>query len=423
MGCIQDAFADHSFDWVYLLEKKRWEPLRRLFEIRAETAKQQHKESGNLPIHEMLKYPDMPFDIVQLCFNNYTGAALIENSVGELPFVIAIHNKLEVKRLQMIIEANPAQVCSQRCEAVNELPLHMLLKRQKPINMVLFELILKSFRDATKQTDISGLIPLQLACKMNTNKKIIIALSQAYPAGAAKTLPGFKSLVQWAFKTIKNLQDQVEVISALIRADPTSASYVDKQGNLPIHYICERENTPLDFIRTVFRAYPRCLSIKDKDGNTPLHSAVETLSGNTVEQVVNMFLDESTKCATIEDKDGNMALHSACECDKPSSKVILRLIQANPKALEKRDKEKNLPLHSALELGDVIEPDVIKVMIDTYPGAVKIKDKEKNTPLHSAVEYMQKYAPVVVDMLLKADPGKYAIKQRDTEGNLAIHSA
>ena len=58
MGCIQDAFADHSFDWVYLLEKKRWEPLRRLFEIRAETAKQQHKESGNLPIHEMLKYPD-----------------------------------------------------------------------------------------------------------------------------------------------------------------------------------------------------------------------------------------------------------------------------------------------------------------------------------------------------------------------------
>ena len=423
MGCIQDAFADRSFDWVYLLEKKRWEPLRRLFEIRAGTAKQQHKESGNLPIHEMLKYPDMPFDIVQLCFNNYTGAALIENSVGELPFVIAIHNKLEVKRLQMIIEANPAQVCSQRCKAVNELPLHMLLKRQKPINMVLFELILKSFRDATKQTDISGLIPLQLACKMNTNKKIIIALTEAYPAGAAETLPGFKSLVQWAFKTIKNLQDQMEVISALIRADPTSASYVDKQGNLPIHYVCERENTPLDFIRTVFRAYPKCLSIKDKDGNTPLHSAVETLSGNTVEQVVNMFLDESTKCATIKDKDGNMALHSACECDKPSSKVILRLIQANPKALEKRDKEGNLPLHSALELGDVIEPDVIKVMIDTYPGAVKIKDKEKNTPLHSAVENMRKFAPAVVDMLLKADPDEYAIEQRDKQGNLAIHSA
>ena len=196
MGCIQDAFADHSFDWIYLLEKKRWEPLRRLFEIRAETSKQQHKKSGDLPIHEMLKYPDIPFDIVQLCLNCYTGAALIENSVGELPFVIAIRNKLEDKRLQMIIEANPAQVCSQRCEAVNELPLHMLLKHRKPINMVLFDLILKSFRDATKQKDVSGLIPLQLACKMNTNKKIIIALTEAYPAGAAETLPGFKSLVQ-----------------------------------------------------------------------------------------------------------------------------------------------------------------------------------------------------------------------------------
>jgi ankyrin repeat protein len=134
-------------------------------------------------------------------------------------------------------------------------------------------------------------------------------------------------------------------------------------------------------------------------------------------------LDESTKCATIKDKDGNMALHSACECQKPSSKVILRLIQANPKALEKRDKEKNLPLHSALELGDVIEPDVIKVMIDMYPGAVKIKDIEKNTPLHSAVENMRKFASAVVDMLLKADPGNYAVKQRDAEGNLAIHSA
>ena len=50
-----------------------------------------------------------------------------------------------------------------------------------------------------------------------------------------------------------------------------------------------------------------------------------------------MFLDESTKCATIKDKDGNMALHSACECHKPSSKVILILIKANPKALVKRD--------------------------------------------------------------------------------------
>ena len=91
--------------------------------------------------------------------------------------------------------------------------------------------------------------------------------------------------------------------------------------------------------------------------------------------------------------------------------------------LEIRDKEGNLPLHSTVELGDVIEPDVIKVMIDTYPGAVKIKDKEKNTPLHSAVENMRKFAPAVVDMLLKADPDEYAIKQRDTEGNLAIHSA
>ena len=167
---------------------------------------------------------------------------------------------------------------------------------------------------------------------MNTNK-IIIALTEAYPAGAAETA-WFKSLVQWAFKTIKNLQDQMEVIAALIRADPTSASCVDEQDNLPIHYICKRENTPLDVIRTVFRAYPGCLSVKDKDGNTPLHSAVETLSGNTVEQVVNMFLDESTN-AEIQDKAiwhyialVNVALHQS----------NLRLIQANPKAL-KRDKK------------------------------------------------------------------------------------
>ena len=100
------------------------------------------------------------------------------------------------------------------------------------------------------------------------------------------------------------------------------------------------------------------------------------------------------------------------------------MCQTNPKALQIRDKDDGkLPLHKAVELGDVIEPDVIKVMIDTYPGAVKIKDKEKNTPLHSAVENMRKFAPAVVDMLLKADPGKYAIKQRDKEGNLAIHSA
>ena len=414
----------------------------------------------NLPIHSALAQGKKISieGIKALLVNRET--LLVKNARGNIPFHQAFNmagKKLDDKA-NAILTANPSVLLMKKSEYFGR-SLYFLNFAINKKNKKWIELCLEICRDSANcvgsnnETALHSMLDIQvytdddikalLACTkaetlikkdnngypvffkaftkakdvLNNRSKLILEANPNVLLIPSRS-HGNMLLLDWAM----NKKD-IKLVELFCRLCPKIATVSDRLLNLPIHNACERKSTPLEIIRAIFRAYPRCLSTKDKDGNTPLHSAVETLSGNTVEQVVNMFLDESTKCATIKDKDGNMALHSACECDKPSSKVILRLIQANPKALEKRDKEKNLPLHSALELGDVIEPDVIKVMIDTYPGAVKIKDKEKNTPLHSAVENMRKFAPAVVDMLLKADPGKYAIKQRDTEGNLAIHSA
>ena len=414
----------------------------------------------NLPIHSALAQGKKISieGIKALLVNRET--LLVKNARGNIPFHQAFNmagKKLDHKA-HAILYANPSVLLMKKSECFGR-SLYFLNFAINKKNKKWIELCLEICRDAANcvgsnnETALHSMLDIQvytdedikalLACTkaetlikkdnngypvffkafikaksvLNNRSKLILEANPNVLLIPSRS-HGNMLLLDWAMN-----KHDIKLVEVFCRLCPKIATVPDRLLNLPIHNACERKNTPLEIIRAIFRAYPRCLSTKDKDGNTPLHSAVETLSGNTVEQVVNMFLDESTKCATIKDKDGNMALHSACECDKPSSKVILRLIQANPKALEKRDKEGNLPLHSALELGDVIQPDVIKVMIDTYPGAVKIKDKEKNTPLHSAVENMRKFASAVVDMLLKADPGNYAVKQRDKEGNLAIHSA
>ena len=419
-------------------------------------------KDGNLPIHSALAQgKKISIEGIKALLVNRE-SLLKPNPRGNIPFHQAFNmagKKLDDKA-HAILYANPSVLLMEKSECFGR-SLYFLNFAIKKKNKKWIELCLEICRDAANcvgsnnETALHSMLDIQvytdddikalLACTkaetllvkdnngkgdpvffkafvkgknvLNNRSKLILEANPNVLLQPSRN-HGNKLLLDWAME-----KNDINLVEVFCRLCPKIAEDSDELLNLPIHNACERENTPLEIIRAIFRAYPGCLSVKDKDGNTPLHSAVETLSGNTVEQVVNMFLDESTKCAEIQDKDGNMALHSACECRKPSSKVILRLIQANPKALEKRDKEGNLPLHSALELGDVIEPDVIKVMIDTYPGAVKIKDKEKNTPLHSAVENMRKFASAVVDMLLKADSGDYAVKQRDKEGNLAIHSA
>ena len=70
-------------------------------------------------------------------------------------------------------------------------------------------------------------------------------------------------------------------------------------------------------IQILLSAYPECTRVIDKDGNTPLHSICEHAELN-LSEVVGMLLEVDSGAAEVQDKEGNLAIHSAAERERPS---------------------------------------------------------------------------------------------------------
>jgi len=217
-----------------------------------------------------------------------------------------------------------------------------------------------------------------------------------------------------------------DVIHKLIDAYPDGLRVVDKDGNLPLHSAIERgDRLAISILEKMVRLYPEACVKKDKEKNTPLHSACECRTKD-LPKIVKLLLDADTKgvAAKTRDREGNLPIHSAAEKKNPSPEVVIMLIDAYPEGLKTKDRDGNLPLHSAVENRFEFPTKVYTKMLRLFPGAMKIMDKEKNTPLHSACENISSAKLIeVLTLMLSLDEGRSAASIRDKDGNLAIHSA
>eukprot|EP00571_Detonula_confervacea_P004889 CAMPEP_0172318328 /NCGR_PEP_ID=MMETSP1058-20130122/34573_1 /TAXON_ID=83371 /ORGANISM="Detonula confervacea, Strain CCMP 353" /LENGTH=1062 /DNA_ID=CAMNT_0013033141 /DNA_START=174 /DNA_END=3362 /DNA_ORIENTATION=+ len=107
-------------------------------------------------------------------------------------------------------------------------------------------------------------------------------------------------------------------------------------------------------------------------------------------------------------------LHYACE-NKPSVEVIRTLIEAYPKALERRQEPGGqLPLHAACTWGASSE--VIQTLLKSRPACAEMRDFLSNLPLHCAC--YSGAATVVVESLLHVYP--QGVWPRNHQGSSAV---
>jgi len=62
----------------------------------------------------------------------------------------------------------------------------------------------------------------------------------------------------------------INVISFLISANPSTCSIPDNEGRLPLHNACTRLNVDLDVISALVEAYPDAVLVKDRYDYTPI---------------------------------------------------------------------------------------------------------------------------------------------------------
>jgi hypothetical protein len=113
----------------------------------------------------------------------------------------------------------------------------------------------------------------------------------------------------------------LSTIKAMIEAAPAALSSTDAgTKNLPMHIACWY-GQPLDIIGALLSANPMCVKRADKDGNLPIHTAASFASPD----VVQLLLEADPSTAATLNKRKQTPLHRACLRRDISTTVIKKL--------------------------------------------------------------------------------------------------
>mmetsp|Transcript_17261 Transcript_17261/g.21201 ORF Transcript_17261/g.21201 Transcript_17261/m.21201 type:complete len:405 (+) Transcript_17261:726-1940(+) len=98
-------------------------------------------------------------------------------------------------------------------------------------------------------------------------------------------------------------QPPVEVIRALIRAHPGSASSRTVDGLTPLHFLCYCGGS-VSAIQELISSYPKAPSIRDRKGRTPLHCVSAGFRTKERAEIVKSLLMRDLGTATAENEKG-----------------------------------------------------------------------------------------------------------------------
>lgn len=239
----------------------------------------------------------------------------------------------------------------------------------------------------------------------------------------------------------------LNLIEALIQANPEAPTMIDDQGMLPIHLAC-RNGASRGVVMTLLNANPESINTKDKKGRTPLNLVENSNSQNkdVVIEAMQSFrisLDNKTlPAAGVGLRAVSPAVLGANgtigerEVDYDNRTILFRLIlkkdwdgvanrlimfpdEAGTWIVTKgyNGDLRFLPLHKACVLSP--PPGIIESLIKAFPDGVTRTDQDGWLPLHCACFYS---APAgSIDALIRADPK--AASKKDDDGRLPLHYA
>jgi ankyrin repeat protein len=242
---------------------------------------------------------------------------------------------------------------------------------------------------------------------------------------------------------IKNaLWTRPDIFRHLLEAWPESAHErtVDDESLLPAHLVCLRAGflstwqlreeqgndrgdaaaaEALDVVRAVVEANPRALQDKDGKGRLPLHVAFEIDAPPL--NVIRYLVEQHRPALQEKDDEGCVPLHCALRPGAQSALPVTRyLVEQRPESVRENSKLGETPLVMALLGGATIG--VVRLMVSRCPDSVRDKDAaDGRTPLHHAARTTSGGNAANVECLIAEWPE--AAQQKAANGRLPLHEA
>jgi len=126
----------------------------------------------------------------------------------------------------------------------------------------------------------------------------------------------------------------LDVILALLAADPETAKKKDGAGRLPLHYAI-RYGAGFKIIHALISVYPESVRLPTIDGSLPIHLACAYGDSETMPLVSSLL---RTFPESIRESDGHGLLPRDCACHNPNKEYITDIIDLIDNMLE-TDKE------------------------------------------------------------------------------------
>jgi ankyrin repeat protein len=291
----------------------------------------------------------------------------------------------------------------------------------------LVQALLEANPNLAKMVDNDNQLPLSYACRARdrTSARLLLSL---YPEGAqfkSKTLCRLplheacrtQSRDLLGLESNSSAYDEWnEYVLELIRTYPTASSQTDKEGNLPLHNLCQ--SVAQDKISTItlgglIDAFPLAPQIPGSNGLLPLHEAIlSAISSDSMDDApyivgqVRLLLDVYPAGASMTDGQGRTALARLFRSMKtlsalreletdPLLEIARLLYQHFPEAVLEKDGKGRNGLHFGAVLVGYVGGALtegwalfLQDIVHDYPELLAISDGNKRTPLHLLMLYL-----------------------------------
>jgi len=141
------------------------------------------------------------------------------------------------------------------------------------------------------------------------------------------------------------------VIRALAKAAPEALTHVDHHDHTLLHWVVDKKTTSPATVQTILKYAPESALLKcSKDGSLPIHMACRRndMPAENQIQIVKLLLGAFPDGVFFKDDNNELPLHVAVNTAAPAP-IIKVLVEAGPAAATAIDMNIRLPIDVALE--------------------------------------------------------------------------
>jgi ankyrin repeat protein len=219
-------------------------------------------------------------------------------------------------------------------------------------------------------------------------------------------------------KHLEHRAIRIKQIQMLIESNTKCLLIQDSSGRIPLHHLMNNSSLSdpscFQLFKRMIRLQPSSVTMRSKNGYTTLHHAVRN---RLPSRVVLALVQVDPRLVSMRDFWGDLPLHIACRHFQGDPESVHVLLKAFPLAAFMRNVDGELPLHSAC--GGIPDLSIIKPLLEVNPRAVSTQNTRGHTPLHQAC--WQQTDMEVVELFAQIDPNCLLI--RDCEKRIPLYNA